>query len=574
MKSLLRLKPYLKPHLGLILVSLLLAVPLSAIRAAPAAMVQRLVDGLKAGNDSAALLRFAGIFIGLYVVNFGVRFFHYYLLRVVVVRINQKLKNDLFQHLMGLSADYFTAQSTGTLISRVGMDTQHVDGGLASLNVLIREPITFLFLFGYALHLNWRLTLVTFLIFPPLAWVFAASGRNLKRYVAKITEENARIFSTLQESFTGVRIIQSFRLERYVQKRFSGQAEAFTRLLLKTSALEEAAHPMVELITALAVAAVIYYGGSQVLAGKMTSGELFAFFLSFGLMMNPIRMMNEVNLRLTTASAACDRIFQVFDWKTHLHEPAAPEPIQGFRASIQLKDVRFAYPDAPEREVLKGISFDITRGQVVALVGASGAGKSSLVSLLPRVFDVTSGSIRIDGHDIRQLRLDDLRGLIAVVSQDLFLFNDTVHENIRCGRLSASEAEIHEAARRAHALDFIERLPEGFNAVVGDRGQKLSGGEKQRLSIARAFLRQAPILVLDEATSALDTRSERAVQEALDELMKDRTTLIIAHRLSTIRNADRILVMRDGRIVEDGRHEDLLAREGEYARFHRGAEQS
>ena len=572
MSSLLRLKPYLKPQMGLLLGSLALAIPLSAIRTAPAPMVQKLVDNLKPGNDASLLWQFSALFIGLYLVNFVIRFLHYYFMRIVVVRTNQALKNDLFGHLMGLSADYFTSQSTGSLISRVANDTQMVDNGLASLNVLIREPITFLFLFGYALHLNWRLTLFLFLIFPPLAWVFRITGRNLKRYISKITEESARIYSTLQESFTGVRIVQSYRLENYVQKRFLGQTGEFTRILLKTSALEEASHPMVELITAFAIALVIHYGGSQVLAGQMTSGELFAFFLAFGLMMHPIRLLNDVSMKLHTASAACERIFQVFDWKTRLTESPDPKPISELHDRIRLMDVRFAYPDAAEREVLRGVSFDIPKGQAVALVGASGAGKSSLVSLLPRVFDVTAGSITLDGQDIRDLKLSDLRGMMAVVSQDIFLFNDTVAENIRCGNLDASFEEIREAALRAHALEFIERLSDGFETRIGDRGQKLSGGEKQRLSIARAFLRKAPILILDEATSALDNRSEKAVQEALEELMRGRTTLVIAHRLSTIQNADRILVIKNGQVVESGRHDELLALSGEYARFHSGAE--
>jgi subfamily B ATP-binding cassette protein MsbA len=273
-------------------------------------------------------------------------------------------------------------------------------------------------------------------------------------------------------------------------------------------------------------------------------------------------------MKLHGAAAACGRIFEVFDWRPSLHEAANPARFGEFRDSIRFEGVRFAYPDAPAREVLHGVSFSLPRGKVVALVGASGAGKSSIVSLLPRIFDVTGGAIRVDGRDIRELDLEDLRRQIAVVSQDVFLFNDTIEENIRCGRLSATRDEIREAARRAHALEFIERLPEGFATVVGDRGQKLSGGERQRISIARAFLRGAPILLLDEATSSLDSASERAVQEALDELMQDRTTLIIAHRLSTVRSADRILVLKEGAVVEEGKHDELLRLGGEYSRFH------
>jgi subfamily B ATP-binding cassette protein MsbA len=567
MNSLLRLKPYLRPYWPLILASALLAIPLSALRAAPAYLLKVVGDDLLVRQDTTKLAWLPWLILGIYAANFVVRFFHYYLLRIVIGRVNQWLKNDLFEHVLGLSADYFTAQSTGTLISRVGVDPQIIDGGLSCINVVVREPITFIVLFGYALKLNWRLTLITLLVFPPLAWVFAATGRNLKRYINKLVDENARIYSTLQESFVGIRTLKSFRLEKYVRKKFREKSERFLQIYLKISAMEEAAHPTVELLLAILMSILVYFGGRQIVHHWMTPGDLLAFFGAFALMTNPLRNLNEVNLKMSQAAGACDRIFEILDWKPNLHEPAQPLPLKRFEREIRFDGVTFAYPDAPSREVLKSVSFAVERGQVLAVAGRSGAGKSSLVSLLPRIFDVTGGRILLDGQDIREVSLEDLRRLIAVVSQDVFLFNDTIEENIRCGRLSATREEIREAARKAHALDFIESLPEGFETVIGDRGQKLSGGERQRLSIARAFLRESPILILDEATSSLDTKSERAVQEALDELMVNRTSIIIAHRLSTIRHADTILVLKDGEIVERGTHEELLSRGGEYANF-------
>ncbi len=573
MKSLLRLKPYLRPQLGLLITSGFLAIPLAAIGVAPVKFAERLIPVLDSRSPQRLAL-FAGSLILLYLLNFVVRFFHYYLLRIAVARINQKLKNDLFEHLMGLSADHFTSQSVGTLISRVGSDTSYVDSGITNFGGLVRVPLKFIGLLGMALYLNWRLTLITFLIFPVLAWVFSATARNLKRYIQKLNEENARLFSTLQESFSGVRVIKMFQLEKYSRKKFRERTDRFSTILLKAAALEEASHPMVELLVAAVIASVVLYGGHEVIQGRMQPKDLLAFCVAFGSMMDPIRSMNDINIKLNQAASACTRIFEIFDWRSRLHVSPHPVRIRSFEHSIEFQDVRFAYPDAPEREVLRGVSFTIPKGRVIAIVGASGAGKSSMVSLLPRVFDITSGTIRIDGRDLRELDVDDLRSLIAVVNQDVFLFNDSIGENIRCGRLSARQSEIEDAAGHAHALEFIRSLPEGFQSVVGDRGQKLSGGEKQRISIARAFLRQAPILILDEATSSLDNRSERAVQEALEDLMKDRTTLVIAHRLSTIRGADRILVMKEGQVVESGTHSELLALDGEYCRYHRLAEET
>ena len=568
MKSLLKLRKYLRPYLWLILCSTALAIPLSAIRLGPAPVVRYMLDELLVRKDSSKLLLFPLAIIALYAVNFVVRFGHYYLLKIVIIRVNQKIKNELFGHLLGLSADYFTEQSTGTLISRTGVDPTYIDAGLSCINVMIREPITLIFLFGYALSLNWRLTIITLLVVPPLAWVFSTTGRHLKRYLSRMSDVNAQLYSTLQESFTGIRIVKTFRLEKYVYKKFRERSEQYAKLLLKTSLLEETSHPMVEFLTALALAPIIYYGGQQVLDGRMSTGDLFAFFTAFAMMMNPIRMMNDVNIKLHQAAVSSERIFEVFEWKPKLHEPENPLPFKRLENEISVENVSFAYPDAPGRFVLKDVSFRVPRGHVVAIVGASGAGKSSLVSLLPRIFDVTHGHIRMDGHDIRELSLEDLRRQVAVVSQDIFLFNDTVEENIRCGRLDANREEIYAAAKRAHAFDFIQGLSEGFQTIIGDRGQKLSGGERQRLSIARAFLRSAPILILDEATSSLDSTSERAVQGALEELMLDRTTLMIAHRLTTIRHADFILVLKDGQVVEQGPHDELLRKKGEYAKFY------
>lgn len=567
MKSLTKLFPYLKPHWRLILISLVLAIPMAALRSSPVVLVKQLIDDLLVSRDPHKLVTVPLLVIGVFIANFVVRFIHYYSLRIVVARVEQKLKNDLFGHLMGLSADYFTTKSSGEMISRVGSDPIFIGQGVWQVNSVVREPVQLIILIGTVFYIDWRLSLITIAIFPPLIAIFSVSGKAVKRYIQKMQEEQGRMYGTLQESFTGFRIIKAFKLESYVTGRFFRQTDVFAKHLLKTAIYEETSHPMVELVTAIAVAALVYVGGGRVLSGHLTQGELISFFTAFALMTNPIRSLNEINLKLNAAAGASERINDLFSWTSRIVEKSPPAQPVEFKSDIVFKDVHFSYPDEPSREILSGIDFRLEKGKSVALVGASGAGKSSLVTLLPRIYDITSGSIQIDGIEVRDFEIARLREWVSVVSQDVFLFNDTIEENIRCGRLDATFEEIVDAAKQAHAYDFIQTLPQGFATVIGDRGQKLSGGERQRVSIARAFLRRSPILILDEATSALDSRSELSVQNALEKLMQNRTVIMIAHRLSTVRNADEILVMDQGKIIERGTHLQLLRAGGTYSKM-------
>jgi len=572
MGSLLKLKKYIKPHLWLILLSAALAIPYAAVQAIPIKLTQFFIDDVLVKGSTEYFYLIPLTLVGVYTINFPIRFAHYYCNRLAIARINRRIKIDLYRHLLSLSADHFSERRTGELISRIAKDPEYIDGGINALNALIREPLKFLIFLSYVVYVNWKLTILIFIILPILALIFHVTGRNLKRYISRIAEENANVYSSLQETITGFRIIKTFRLEKYSEKKFKSGVNEYTKFYLKTSALEEAAHPLVEVLTAIALSSVLYFGGVGVLQGEMTQGAFLSFLFALGLMMDPIRKINEAYMKLNQGSAACDRVLDVFSWKSKILETETPIRKKDFTTSLDIQNISFHYPDAPEKKVLKNVSFSVPRNSVVALVGASGAGKSSLISLIPRIYDVTMGKILIDSVDIKDLSLSDLRNLISVVSQEVFLFNDTLRENIRCGRLNATDQEIERAADLAHVTEYLDKLEHGLDTKIGDRGQKLSGGQRQRLSIARAFLREAPILILDEATSNLDHASEKIVQDAMQTLMANRTTIVIAHRLSTIQNADKILVLKSGQIVETGDHKELIRLDGEYANLQRVGE--
>lgn len=561
------LQPYLWPYKHWLLFSLLMAIPLSVLRTGPIPLIKLLIDEVLIKKDTSKLIYVPFAIIGLYLVNLGVRFLHYYSVRIAVTRTNQLVRERLYAHLIRLSADYFSEKRSGALLSRITADPAQLDSGISSLNVLIREPIMFLVLFGYALYTNWKLTLLTLSIVPALGWVFSRSGRYIKKKIAEYQEMNGESYSLTQEAISGIRMIQLYNLTGDQLRRYSNQLSQITKVLLRISRMEELAGPMVELITSFAIALILYFGGLAVLKGEMSSGDLIAFFTAFGMMINPVRMLSDINSKMNAASAAMDRIQEFLAWEPRVRSASGAPAAVPLQTGIEFKNVSFAYPDSPSRSVISDVSFTLSLGKTVALVGQSGSGKSSMVQLLTRLYDVSQGEIRVDGVDLRCLDLDTWRDQVAVVSQDVFLFHDTIFNNIRMGRPDAPQDAVIEAARKAHALEFISRLPGGFATIVGDRGLKLSGGERQRISIARAFLKNSSCLILDEATSNLDNESERIVQSALEELMENRTTLVIAHRLSTIRNADEILVMREGRVLERGTYESLLSLRGEFRRL-------
>lgn len=530
-------------------------------------MLRYLQDEVLAPKNYHKLVLISLTVVAVYLINLFVRFSSTYLARLANERIMRDIREKLFDHYLGLSSSFFNESSVGQLISRVTNDVFYVSQGTINLIALVRDGLTFIGLFIYAIKLNAKLLALMFVIAPVLTWLGKRSGKLMKGYALKMQEANGHVYSALQEAFSGFKVIKGFALEKLSFDRFKKQNDSYVHFALKAARVEEIGGPAVELMGAIAAALIIYVGGKDVLHGRLTTGELLAFFTCFGLMINPIRNLNDINMKLNLAGASAERVDETLQLRSSVAEHPNARTLTGIQRSLVFENVSFQYAsDLPT--VVRNISFEVPAGKMYAIVGASGQGKSTLVNLLPRFYDTSGGCIRIDGADVREFSLKSLRKQIAVVTQDVFLFNDTVRANIAAGKKDATDEEIIAAAKSAQAWDFIQKMPEGLNSLVGDRGQKLSGGERQRISIARALLKNSPILILDEATSSLDSESEKAVQAALEKLMAGRTTLVIAHRLSTVRHADQILVLSGGNIVERGTHDDLMNRRGEYARFY------
>ncbi len=586
-----RLLPYVRPHTGKLTVSLLLlvlaglaevlttglALPLfdSILLKQPeqgnAHKLKVLVDSMMNLLPGNELLQLSLALLILTAAKGLCLYFSNYKMSHVGQSVVMQLRNTLNRHVLSQSLGFFSLNSTGRLISRMNSDVEQVQEAVStSLADLFRESVLLVALVAWVFYIDWMLASLAMLIAPAALGMTLTMGRRIRHASLRSRENVASLSDLLQQSISGVKIVKAFGMERHEETRFGSAAAALFRSNMRAARILFLNSPVMELLAVACFIPLLYYAHSTIAEGRLTLGVYGASLFSLFRMYDPIRKLSRLHVQFQRAFASAGRIMELLDTHVEIHDRAAARPLENFSRSIEFRDVSFDYRDASgTSRVLRNINLLVERRMVVALVGSSGSGKSTLVSLIPRFYDVAAGAVLIDGTDVRDLTQESLRRHISLVTQDTFLFNDTVRNNIAYGDIRADEKLLREAAEASFAHEFIMQLPMRYETVIGERGQRLSGGERQRISIARAILKNAPILILDEATSALDSESERLVQRALSNLMRDRTTFVIAHRLSTIRSADLIVVLQAGRIVEAGTHESLLDKGGLYDRFHR-----
>jgi ATP-binding cassette, subfamily B, bacterial MsbA len=557
-----RLLTYLKPYKLRLFWSLVFMGITSGLISIQAYLVQPVLDSVFLKKDVKLLLLLPPALMIVVILKGAAAYARDYLMGYIGQRIVNNIRDQLYCHLTELSFSFYARTPTGVLISRIINDVNLVQGALTRApSSLVQGVLTMVALTVYVLYKDWRLALFSVVVMPLLGVALSKFSRRYRRASTQMQEQYGDLTIHLHETIAGIRIVKAFGMEAYENRRFAERNKGLFNSLMRQIKVSAIAHPIMETISTFGIAIVIFIGGYWIIGGRMTVGEFFSFMAALYFLYRPLKELNGVNNMVQDGVAAAKRIFEVLDTEPEIkNRPGAVKIHQGFRA-IEFNNVSFRYEDAL---VLKDISLSVHAGETVAIVGTSGGGKTTLVNLIPRFFDVSAGAILIDGQDIRDATQESLRVLIAIVTQQTILFNDTVRNNIAYGNMAKSFEDVMSAAKSAYADDFIEKLPNRYDTIIGEAGVKLSGGQRQRIAIARALLKDAPVLILDEATSSLDTQSEREVQNALDSLMVGRTSFVIAHRLSTIMNADRIIVLKEGRIVEQGRHDELLSRGGEY----------
>ncbi len=561
-------REHVRPYWPRFLLAALLMALSAAATAALAKLIQPVLDDVFTNRDQAMLRQIAVLIFGTFVIKGLASYGEAVVMNTTGQRVVADIQNRLFRHLVRADIAFFHSQPTGILVSRFTHDVTLLRTVVSSaLTGLAKDSLGVIFLVAVMIHQDWNLSLIALVAFPTAILPIARLSKRMRKVSVNTQDQMGRLTTLLEQVFQGARHVKAYAMEAYEASRAAQVVDGLFRLNAKAGRVRAVSSPVMETLGGVAIVAVILYGGFQVIDGNRTTGTFFSFITALLLAYEPAKRLANLNVQMQEGLAAAQRVFDLIDRPAAIADAPDARPLHVERGEIRLEGVSFRY-DGGARSALTGLDLLIPAGRKVALVGPSGAGKSTILNLIPRFYDVTAGRVLIDGQDIRTVTLDSLRGAIALVSQEVSLFDDTVHANIAYGRMDASEAEIIAAAEAAAAHEFILSLPQGYDTMVGEMGVKLSGGQRQRLAIARAMLKNAPILLLDEATSALDTESERAVQAALDRLMQGRTVLVIAHRLSTIANADLIHVIDGGTSIESGSHEDLLAQGGVYARLH------
>ena len=564
----LRLLRYLWQYRLRLAAAFLCSALVAGLTAAYAWLVRPVLDGIFISKDQFLLMVLPLAILGVAVLKGIFSYGQNYLMSYVGNQVITDVRQELFLQLMRLPVGFHDSTTSGRLMSRVINDVNLMANAVAGvLKDLFQQGLTFVAMMGVIFYQNWKLAAVSVIVTPLSFVTMVRMGQRLRGLSTRGQEKIGDMASALQETLAGIRIVKAFGREDSEALRFRDSNKAYLRATMKATQVSSLASSRMEVIGVLGVVTIIWYGGYLVIDGTMTPGAFFSFLAAMFMAYTPIKRLAGANNTIQQALAAAERVFQVLDLPNELDRDRGGHELQPLTRSLEFRGVSFRY-EGSGAPALMGIHLSVKAGEVLALVGSSGSGKTTLASLVPRFYEPAEGSILIDGQDIRQCTLRSLRSQIGIVSQDTVLFDDTVKNNIAYGRAGATDQDVEKAARLAYAHEFITRLPEGYHTLIGENGIKLSGGERQRLAIARAILRDPPILILDEATSSLDSESERMVQLAFSNLMRNRTTLVIAHRLSTVQSADRIVVLDRGSIVESGSHEELLQRGGLYKRFH------
>ncbi len=558
MNPLLRLLRYALPHRARVLAALPAMACYAAASGGLVLLIERIFDQVLPRGEQVELI--CGALIVLYVLKGMGNYFSVYLMADAGQRLVHDLRTELFAHILRQSAAFFGKQATGRLLSRITSDVGRVQQVVSeTCGDLLRESLAVMAFASLLLYYDARLALVCMTGAPLVVYPLVQLGQRVRRTTRRSQEQLEHLSHLTVEAFTGHRIVQAFQAETFEHEKFERASNRLYRTIMKVTSTLSALPPLMELLGGLGIAGVLLYGSREIAAGDLSPGQFVSFMAALLLMYGPVKKLSRVNANIQQAIASAERIFETLDTHTETGDRPAARVLPPLGSSIEFRDVVFQYHDDVE-PVLRGVSFTVRAGQVVAVVGLSGAGKTTLISLVPRFYDVTGGAILIDDIDVRDVTVHSLRQSIGMVTQDTILFDASVADNIAYAAPGASRDAVEAVARAAHAHEFIVDLPDGYETMIGERGQRLSGGQRQRLTIARALLKNPPILILDEATSALDAESELLVQDALEKLLLNRTAFVIAHRLSTIRRADAIIVLEDGRVVESGRHAELLAR--------------